>query len=159
MNYIPVKYGESNLISYSVSELTDKDISMAVWRYIYKNKNGLTSESKLTKEEVLSYLNTYLNLDNYTIKPMQISNNNIFGLEENNGYYIISATPTEFDIPMFEVSKVSYDINTGEVKVIAKEYYIEMGTSKKIYNNNIILDIKYNETNGAFNLLKMNVEK
>ena len=132
---------------------------MAVWRYIYKTKNGLSENSKLTKEEVLSYLNNYLNLNNYSIKTMQITNDNIFGLEERNGYYIISATPTEFDFPMFEVSDVSYDINTGDVKVIAREYYIEMGTSKKVYDKNIDLDIKYNGTNSAFNLIKMTVSK
>jgi len=158
--YIPLKYdNDSNLISYSVTDLTDKDISMAVWRYIYKTKNGLSENSKLTKEEVYSYIDTYLNLENYTLKTMSISDENIFGLDESNGVYLIKADATDFSFPDFEILNVTYDLVTGNIKATGNEYSLEMGTGNKIINNKIELEIKYNDTNGAFNLVKMNVSK
>ena len=160
VKYIPLRYDKnSNLVSYSVSDLTDREISMAVWRYIYKTKEGLSENSKLTKEEVYSYIDTYLNLKNYSLKTMNISENNIFGLEENNGIYKISASGTEFSFPNFEISDATYDLNTGKVIVNGNQYSLEDGTGNKIKGNKINLEIKYNGTNGAFNLINVTISK
>ncbi len=160
VKYIPLRYDKnSNLVSYSVSDLTDREISMAVWRYIYKTKEGLSENSKLTKEEVYSYIDTYLNLENYSLKTMNISENNIFGLEENNGIYKISASGTEFSFPNFEISDATYDLNTGKVIVNGNQYSLEDGTGNKIKGNKINLEIKYNGTNGAFNLINVTISK
>ena len=157
---VPLKYdSNSNLVSYSVSDLTDKEISMAVWRYIYNSKNGITDNSKLTKEEVYSYIDIYLNLNNYSLKTMSISEDNIFGLEENNGIYKISASQTEFSFPNFEITDVTYDLYTGKVNVNGNQYSLQMGTGNKINESKINLEIMYNGTNGAFNLIKMTVSK
>ena len=160
VKYIPLRYDKnSNLVSYSVSDLTDREISMAVWRYIYKTKEGLSENSKLTKEEVYSYIDTYLNLENYSLKTMNISENNIFGLEENNGIYKISASGTEFSFPNFEISDATYDLNTGKVIVNGNQYSLEDGTGNKIKGKKINLEIKYNGTNGAFNLINVTISK
>ena len=160
VKYIPLRYDKnSNLVSYSVSDLTDREISMAVWRYIYKTKEGLSENSKLTKEEVYSYIDTYLNLENYSLKTMNISENNIFGLEENKGIYKISASGTEFSFPNFEISDATYDLNTGKVIVNGNQYSLEDGTGNKIKEKIKNLEIKYNGTNGAFNLINVTISK
>jgi len=156
IKYIPLKYVNSALVDYKPSELTDKDISMAVWRYIYYKNDGFkSSEPKLTKEEVDDYLKKYLNLDNYEVKEMDIVDNHIFGLKKSGNNYVISVQATEFSFAKFDVTNIIYDDNNKEITIYANEYYYEMGSSDKIVNSTATIKVKHNGDN--FNLISFTI--
>ena len=56
IEYVPNRYENSNLASYTALDLTDLEISMAIWRYIYYQNDGLLDTAMLSVEEVNLYL-------------------------------------------------------------------------------------------------------
>ena len=111
IKYIPLRYENSSLSSYNASDLTNKEISMAVWRYIYYINEGFSAdgETKLSQEKVNNYLKEYLNLENYDLMEMEITDNQAFGLKKNGNDYVIKVQATEFSFSNFEVTNILYD--------------------------------------------------
>ena len=133
---------------------------MLVWKYIYFSNDGFKEGgSKLTKQEIDSYLLSRLNLKDYTVKTRDLTNENNFGLEEKDGVYTITSNQTSFEFSKFEIENVSYDLKTGDVTIIGNQYYLEMGTSKKVISGKIKFDLKYNDNTDSFNLIQVTVEE
>lgn len=157
ISFIPIKYdAHTNLLSYTVNDLTDKDISMAVWRYIYKINNGF-SENGISTSKVNEYIENYLGLTNYEVKLMEESDEHAFGLSKDNNKYHITAWATEFSFASFEVNKVNYDLNKNTVSINGNNIYYEMDSNNKIIENVINLELKYNDKTNSFQIVKFDV--
>jgi len=84
LKYLPIHWENNEQPSYEVKDLTDKEISMTVWRYIVWNYGLTDLKSSMPVSHVNSFIGDFLNLDNYNIKDMKITDNHFFGLEKQN---------------------------------------------------------------------------
>ena len=130
---IPVHYVNDKATSYKVSDLTDEEISMFVWRYIWSLKANIKPE--LDDSTINSLVKSYLNLDNYKVKELEFSIEenkpwNIFELKHENGKYIASVYPTEFSFLNYRVKDVKYNSKDKEISVFFDSYVDSMGISK-----------------------------
>lgn len=143
IEYVPIRYENSNLASYTALDLTDQEISMAIWRYIYYQNDGLLDTAMLTVEEVNLYLKEYLNLDNYEIQKLEKNDESPFGLELQDDNYVISANQTDFSFVSFEVVDVNTDYSTNKVLVYANQ--LDNSSENLGILNTITLELQYND--------------
>ena len=156
IEYVPIRYENSNLASYTALDLTDQEISMAIWIYIYYQNDGLLDTAMLTVEEVNLYLKEYLNLDNYEIQGLEKNDESPFGLELQDDNYVISANQTDFSFANFEVVDVNTDYSTNKVLVYANQIDTSLDNSGSILNT-ITLELQYN--NDYFNIVSFTVNE
>lgn len=160
LNYIPLRYVNSNLSDYSMSNLTKREISMSIWRYIWNNSNNYSSnasERKMSEKEINIFLNKFFNFTNYAVEEMQIKDDFVFGLEKNNGYYVASSVATDYSFANFDIKDIKYDENPKMVIITADNYYLEMGSSEKKVISEVIIELKKNDNN--FNMISFKVNK
>jgi len=155
IEYVPIRYENSNLASYTALDLTDQEISMAIWRYIYYQNDGLLDTAMLTVEEVNLYLKEYLNLDNYEIQELEKNDESPFGLKLQDDNYVISANQTDFSFVSFEVVDVNTDYSTNKVLVYANQ--LDNSSENLGILNTITLELQYNDD--YFNIVSFTVNE
>lgn len=128
---IYLKYLPDKDTSYSVSSLSDNDISMSVWKYIYYTSGGWLSDNlSRTNGEIEEFLERLYGLKDYNVKNLQIDDKNIFGLTKNNNKYTISVTPTEYGMTGYHVNNIEYNSTEKIVSVYFEKYMEGMLTVK-----------------------------
>ena len=105
-------------ISFTIKDLSDKDISMISWLYINNYTEGYNRT--IEKNRVDNFISEYLNLQDYKIKNMKQEDNSGFGLEEKDNKYVISSPSGEWMLPVYRAKNISYDQKNQEIKV---EFY------------------------------------
>lgn len=155
IEYVPIRYENSNLASYTALDLTDQEISMAIWIYIYYKNDGLLDTAMLTVEEVNLYLKEYLNLDNYEIQELEKNDESPFGLKLQDDNYVISANQTDFSFVSFEVVDVNTDYSTNKVLVYANQ--LDNSSENLGILNTITLELQYNDD--YFNIVSFTVNE
>jgi len=155
IKHIPQRYVDNKLASYKTTELTDKEISMFVWRYISEISG---TDYNLSVEHINMILKNYLDLDNYQVKEMEIETEptpgeswHIFGLKKENDKYVISVVPTEFSFSKYRVKEIEYNHNNREIIVYFDIYSTSYFMFKEGYGKAIL---KGNST-GSFNIVEV----
>lgn len=122
LKYLPIHWENNEQSSYEVKNLTDKEISMTVWRYIVWNYGLTDLKSSMPVSHINSFIGNFLNLNNYNIKDMEITDNYFFGLEKQNDNYIASLGTSEYTFPKYRITDIKYDINKKEILVYFDTY-------------------------------------
>ena len=110
LNYLPNKNQ-----SFAVKDLSDEDISMVSWLYIY-NYTEYNNRS-IAKYRVDNFLNEYFDLHNYSLKDLKNEDNYSFGLKENNNQYEISIPIGEWMLPVYRAKSITYEESSKEIKI------------------------------------------
>lgn len=148
LNYLPNKNQ-----SFLVKDLSDEDISLVSWLYIYDHTEN--NNRSIAKYHIDNFLNEYFDLHNYELKTIKNEDEYSFGLKKENNQYVISIPSGEWMFPVYRAKSFVYDQSSKEIKV---DFYKRVNDLSFITDKEGTVIFKITKTEPVANISLLSVE-